>query len=214
MNTFRYMARNMARLVTGVTGVTGAAGTLLVLATFSMAPPQAQAQTRPFVTARAYPAGGVATAGISRGWSTPTEAGQMGESLQFEAGIWAGTNLTRRRDWGEHDDERGGGLGGGVELTWFPGRTDAGWFTGVRTSIWSMEIEWRDDPQTPLGPARVGETDILVVQPTVRGGYRFRLGGRLRLDAEAALGAEINAMTDGEDVGQGAIALAGLRLVY
>ena len=52
-----------------------------------------------------------------------------------------------------------------------------------------------------------GETDIWVLQPTVRAGYRLMS----TLDLSASLGAEINVSTDGEPVGEGAILLVGLR---
>lgn len=173
---------------------------VLIAALAAVAAPTADAQHGVFVTARAYPAGVVGAVGLA------------GSTGRFESGIWAGYNLTRRRDWGEHDDERGGGFGGGLESAWFPGSREGGWFMGARGAIWRMEIEWRDDPQTLPGPVRVGETHIVVVQPTLRAGYRLGFVERFRLDVEAALGAEINAHTDGEKVGQGVIFLVGMRL--
>lgn len=172
----------------------------------------ARAQVDPFASVRAYPAGMIAAAGVGGGWPG---AGLESRPGRIETGVWAGYNLTRRRDWGEHDDERGGGFGGGVEAAWFPGAVhgrNAGWFAGVRASFWRMRIDWRDDPATPLGAVRVGETDIIVVQPTFRAGYRFGFGRGLSLDVETAVGAEINVDVDGEDVGEGAILLIGLKV--
>lgn len=183
---------------------------LLTVALSVPATPAADAQTGPFAAIRAYPAGLVGAAGVAG--APPGVRG----SERLETGVWAGYNLTRRRDWGEHDDERGGGFGGGVEAAYFPESPGGGWFAGIRAAVWRLEIEWRDESATPTNPVRTGETRIVVLQPTARAGYRFGLGGRsesrARLDAEAALGAEFNARTDGEDVGQGVILLVGLRL--
>ena len=165
-------------------------------------------QTAPFVAVRAYPAGLIGAAGVSGVWPGTSGPGR------FESGAWAGYNLTRRGDWGEHDDERGGGFGGGIEAAYFPAGRSGGWFAGARAALWRMDIDWRDHPLTPLGPERVGQTSIIVLQPTARAGYRFLNGGRFLLDAEAALGAEFNVHTDGDDVGQGVIGLVGLRLAF
>ncbi|NNF03859.1 MAG: hypothetical protein HKN17_05270 [Rhodothermales bacterium] len=189
----------------------------LVLAVAAGTPGVAGAQSGPFAAVRAYPAGGIAAAGFQGGWPGVRSSPDPG---RIESGAWLGYNVTRRRDWGEHDDERGGGFGGGAEVAWFPGDVSGGWFAGTRASVWRLRIDWRDDPPTPLGPVRVGRTDVLVIQPTLRGGYRFRLAGTtdgshsrgVRLDVEAALGVEINTSVDGEDVGQGAILLIGMKV--
>jgi len=68
--------------------------------------------------------------------------------------------------------------------------------------LWFLDIDWKDDPNLS------GSTDVVVLQPTVEGGYAWWLGpGRLEL--LAAVGAEINVDEDGEDVGDGAIGLIG-----
>jgi hypothetical protein len=56
---------------------------------------------------------------------------------------------------------------------------------------------------------------VLVLQPTVVGGYRWRLGdSSWNIELSAALGAEINVVSAGEDVGEGAIGLLGIGLAY
>ena len=118
-----------------------------------------------------------------------------------------GWNETDRRDWGEHDDESGGGAGLGFGYTRWLDTSDAGWFWGGQLDLWALDIDWRDD-----SPAASGATDVIVVQPTLVGGYTVASQGDWRLDWTASLGAEINVDTDGEDVGEGAILLIGLRL--
>ena len=56
---------------------------------------------------------------------------------------------------------------------------------------------------------------MLVLQPTLEGGYSWLLDqGRWSLDLSLGLGAEINLDEDGEDVGDGAIVLLGVSLLY
>ena len=52
-----------------------------------------------------------------------------------------------------------------------------------------------------------------MLQPTVEAGYTLRLDERWRCNVFAALGAEVNVDTDGEDVGDGAIGLLGVSFV-
>ena len=56
---------------------------------------------------------------------------------------------------------------------------------------------------------------MLVLQPTIEGGYGFRTpGSPWRVDATLSVGAEINVETSGEDVGEGAIVLLGVTATY
>jgi len=115
--------------------------------------------------------------------------------------VFAGINITDRRDWGEQDDETGHGFGLGVSMDRTLSADSRLWF-GTRIDLWSMAIDWTNDTLNIEG-----ETDIWVLQPTVRAGYRLTS----TLDLSASLGAEINVSTDGEPVGEGAILLVGLR---
>ena len=118
-------------------------------------------------------------------------------------------NVTDREDNGEHDDEDGDGFGGGVGYRYYYGERFDCWFFGVRIDLWSLSIDWEDD-----SPSASGNTDVLVLQPTVEGGYGWWVGERWRLNVFAAAGAEINVDTDGEDVGEGAIGILGVSCVY
>ncbi|MEL6820834.1 MAG: hypothetical protein AAFP70_03660 [Calditrichota bacterium] len=147
---------------------------------------------------RAYPAGVVP--GAVLGYQV---------SSQAELTFTIGANFTNRRDWGEHENEEGSGFGGGLRYTHFFKAVSSGWFAGLVTDLWRLEIDWDDDNET-----RSGMSNITVLQPTGRGGYRFNLNETLTLDTSVALGAEINIATDGEDVGQGAILLLGVQLSF
>ena len=124
--------------------------------------------------------------------------------------VYLGYNVTDRGDFGEHDDEDGGGAGFGAAVRHSFGAAGGGWHIGARADLWFLDIDWRD-----AGGTRVGMTEVTVLQPTARAGYAWLLSGeRLRLDATLALGAEINMQTQGEDVGEGVILLGGLGLSY
>ncbi len=150
------------------------------------------------VEAQLYPAGGIP--GLHAQFPV-SDHGVITARLAY--------NITERGDFGEHDDERGGGLGGGVGYRHYFGDDLDGWMVGGRLDVWALRIDWRED-----APPRSGSSDVLVVQPTVEGGYGFRLGDGLRLDLGLALGVEINAHTSGESVGQGAILLGGATLTW
>jgi len=117
-----------------------------------------------------------------------------------------GFNLTDRGDWGEKDDESGYGFGAGIDINRYMSQELTGLWLGARVDFWSMLIDWRDDTLQVNADSR-----ILVFQPTARVGYSFDGLGK-RMDATLGLGVERNIATHGEDVGQGAILLAGLRL--
>jgi len=191
----------------------------LVAAGLLVTTPSAAAQVLPFsplLEAQVYPAGGILVGGARLG---PID-------------IHAGWNHTRRGNFGEHDNERGGGpgigasfwRGGATSAPNAPGAPDApgavsgllgitGLHAGLRLDVWYLDIDWWDSVTGGITPPpitfrRRGSTQVTVLQPTVR--IRFDLPGT-QLGITAAFGAEINVVTDGEDVGEGAIGLVGLR---
>ena len=141
-----------------------------------------------------------------------TVAGHVPLSAHEVLSLRAGYNATDRRDFGEHDDEDGGGPGLGAGYRRYFGERRTGWLLGGRVDLWFLEIDWEDDADP--GPADRGSSDVVVLQPTLEGGYAFRLGERARLDLTLALGAEVNVDTDGEDVGEGGILLGGVGLAW
>ena len=134
--------------------------------------------------------------------------GQVAISTDEVLTVRAAVNGTDRRDFGEFGGEQGEGLGGGVGYRRYSGDLYDGWMWGARVDLWDLEIDWRQDPGLS------GTTDILVLQPAVEAGYTWWLDELLtwRLTLSAAVGAEINIDTDGEDVGEGAIGLLGMTL--
>lgn len=139
---------------------------------------------------RLYPAGGIASVGAL--WP---------QGSQNEVGISVLYNRAERGDAGRHDEESGDGFGLGIEARRFTASHRKAWFYGARVELFQLDIDWRD---TGRGQ---GQSDITVLQPTLRGGYRFAGSG---LELAASLGAEINLETEGERVGEGAIGLLGI----
>jgi len=152
------------------------------------------------VEAQAYPAGFIIGA-----------RSDMALSERISVNLRLGYNFARRRDLGEHDDERGGGPGFSVGGRYYFKPGFEGFFAGARFELWIMDIDWEDI--VPNGDIRSGNTEITVVQPLVEGGYTFLLAdGSLAVTPKITLGYEINAKTKGEDVGQGSISLIGVTV--
>ena len=121
-----------------------------------------------------------------------------------------GYNNAQRQDFGKHDNEEGGGFGGGLAYRYYLKENHAGWFAEARTNIWNLEIDWRDNT-----PAASGTTDITVFQPTLGFGYDFLLKNeKIKLAIMAGFGYEINVKTVGQEVGEGGISLIGASFVY
>ena len=120
--------------------------------------------------------------------------------------LHAGYNASDRHDWGEHADESGGG--GGLGLGWLHqlGSTSGNWVLGARVDYWQLKIDWKDSGLS-------GRSDVDVLQPAAVGAYRWN-SGRWRFESSLSIGREINLSTDGEDVGQGWILLAGLGALF
>ena len=123
--------------------------------------------------------------------------------------LYGGYNVTDRHDWGEHDNEEGGGPGFSIAWRHYLHPAGKGFHFGTRADLWFLNIDWQDDQKRTAA----GETDIKVLQPVAEIGYTWNLKeGRYALGTTLALGAEINVDTKGEDVGQGAILLLGVSV--
>lgn len=127
-----------------------------------------------------------------------------------------GYNLFDHRDLGVHDEEIGGGPGFSLGYRRYLSGEYARWFLGVKSDVWFNSVDWKDDLED--GTTAVGETDIIVLQPTAELGYTFFVGGSrgagLRISPSVAFGWEWNAQTEGQPTGEGAILLVGARLQY
>ena len=122
-----------------------------------------------------------------------------------------GYNIARRQDFGRHSDERGGGWGAGFGYRRYGIRERLPFFAGIRIDWWELTIDWQQTGN-PINTA--GQTRISVLQPTLELGYDWRLSSEWSLIFAAALGAEINVRTQGENVGEGAILLGSISALY
>ena len=124
--------------------------------------------------------------------------------------IRLGVQEIRHEDFGVHDDERGDGAGFtlGYKRYFSPGLT--GPALSFRTDLWFNSLDWSDDVGT--ASERRGRTDVTVLQPTIEFSWHYPLGTQFFVTPSAAAGFEINVDTDGEDVGEGFIILAGVLL--
>lgn len=148
---------------------------------------------------QAYPAGVIAVAGHT-----------FHPNDMTEGRLFAGFNITNRRDWGVQDDESGHGYGGGVDINRALPAIGSRWMAGGRVDLWSMKINWRNDTLGITADSR-----ILVFQPTARLLYRLRStpdSGLRALDLSLSFGMEKNIATHGQPVGEGAILLLGARI--
>ena len=85
-----------------------------------------------------------------------------------------------------------------------------GLYLGARLDVWFNTIDWAQYLNAPGTDS--GSTKLVILQPTATIGYHLFLGDQLTLTPELALGVEINAITDEEPTGQGAILLGGISL--
>ncbi len=120
-----------------------------------------------------------------------------------------GANIFDHRDWGKHLRERGAGVGFTLGYKRYFSEGHEGLFLGLRNDIWWNQVDWGRDNGLPSE----GTTKITVVQPTVEGGYTF-VKNHFFWTPSLGFGFEINAITDGEPTGEGAILLAGLIVGY
>lgn len=123
-----------------------------------------------------------------------------------------GHNLIRHRDLGVQDDERGYGWGGSIGYGYYFSSGHRGWWLGLRSDIWRSQVRWISLKDQGAESVQ-GTTRILVLQPTVESGYLWVLGvkQRLILAGTISLGREINVITEGRSVGEGAILLLGIQ---
>ncbi|MBO3698440.1 hypothetical protein [Roseivirga sp. E12] len=145
-----------------------------------------------------YPAGTIVN--LRSAWKISTRSVLMGK---------LGYNMAKRKDFGKHDNEEGGGPGFTLAYKRYFKTGLSGWFIEGRASMWFLDIDWRDDQ-----PSISGNTDISVVQPTAGIGYDFLLNDKMKLGLIAAFGYELNVVTSGEPVGEGGISLIGFSFAY
>lgn len=137
-----------------------------------------------------------------------------------------GYNLTNRRDWGKHDNEKGGGPGFslGFERSNF---LKNNFSLNLRSDFWIMKIDWENYEYRTCEPGDIcpqvlnaqrfttsGTSSIIIFQPTLSTGYYIPLRKSMFIKPTLSFGYEINISTSTEPVGEGAIFLVGVQFGY
>lgn len=155
-----------------------------------------QAQTDIGIELQAYPTGFIPGVSVDHSIS---DKGMIHARL--------GANLFDHRDLGVHDSETGSGWGGSLGYHHYFSEGQKGLFAGVRADVWSNHVEWSDN-----SPVLMGETDIIVLQPTLQLGYTMRSESGWYIKPALGFGIEWNVQTEGEPTGEGAILLLGVQV--
>jgi hypothetical protein len=172
-------------------------GLIGLAAAVSMALPAHAGQYQPGAEFRGYPSGEIISGFLGT---------DLGNHYYGSASL--SYNFAQRGSNGKHDDENGGGIGGGVTVDKYFRPGQLGWFLGGRAELFGLSIDYRN-------PGVSGTSDILVFQPTVRGGYAWAFDhGHYGLQLGLSFGGEINVHTRGEAVGDGAIVLGGVAFTF
>jgi hypothetical protein len=126
------------------------------------------------------------------------------QSFDFRIGY----NFVDHRDQGKHANEEGGGFGFTLGYRYYFKPQNTHFFLGIRSDLWFNKIDWQDDPNLS------GTTEVVVLQPTIIGGYLFLIKEKWTITPTLAFGYEINIVENGDPVGQGPIFLWGLNVNY
>ena len=156
------------------------------------------------LSVQAYPAGIIPTVNLETYLNEKS-------SLLFRLG----GNFTDRQDFSDENlTEEGEGFGGSIGFRkHFPLKTGK-IVAGLITDLWSLEIDWTDDIG-PNGSILSGNTDILVLQPYLEGGYFLPIkNSSSQIGLTLGFGREINIVTDGDEVAQGFIASIALQFMF
>ena len=173
---------------------------LLIGITLLLSVQIAQAQTDLSFEFQAYPTGLIPGVRVSKLFKE-----------QNAAHLRLGYNWIRHRDLGVHEDERGDGFGFTLGYRRYFSPNYERWFLGGRSDLWFNELAWKDNIGTADEVS--GLSNIVVVQPTLEGGYLFLLDeGRTFISPSVGFGFEVNVKTEGAEMGQGAILLLGCTL--
>ncbi len=172
---------------------------LLILALLlSISSLYSQSKTNISIEALAYPTG------IITGVSLDKSIG-MKDFIHIKLAI----NNFDHRDLGVHDEETGSGYGFTMGYRRFFNESHTNWRWGIKSDLWFNKVDWisRDVHANDI----VGETDIVVLQPTAELSYVFGSDNFI-IAPILSFGIEWNIKTEGEPTGEGFILLVGVQL--
>ena len=129
----------------------------------------------------------------------------------------------------KHDSEIGYGYGFSLGYRHYFWKGLKNLYFGVRSDLWFNKVYWSkknpdfyycDSSQPCLqyvpNPTIKGESNIVVLQPTIEAGWLFEMGKNknIFIAPDIAFGYEWNAIVKGEQTGYGFIFLAGISAGY
>jgi hypothetical protein len=120
-------------------------------------------------------------------------------SIQFRVGY----NKINSKLGNLHDSEQGGGPGMGLGYRYYFLLRPHGLFLGVRSDIWRLSIDWKTGVNS-------GTSKTWTLQPAFEMGYMFLVNDQVFITPSVSAGYISHLQTEGEKVGEGFIALAGL----
>ena len=129
------------------------------------------------------------------------------QSNQMVYHLRVGYQLIDHRDLGVQDDETGSGYGLSIGASRYMKSSGSSLRAGLRVDYWRNNIDWVTTPNE-------GTSEIQVIQPTLMAEVPFNLSQSIRLLPSLSFGYEINACTEGEPVGEGAIVLVGVSMLW
>ena len=138
--------------------------------------------------------------------------GEIGWNKRHSIDFRAGYNGLDHLSFGPNDEEIGGGPGFSVGYNYYFGKNFQKWLISYRTDLWWNEVHWANE----IGEINEtkGQTNVVVLQPTLIGAYVFLFKEHFIFTPTLAVGMEINIITEGKPVGEGAIILWGAKLAY
>jgi hypothetical protein len=150
---------------------------------------------------QAYPAGIMPTFDLS-----------VNHSTKWTSIYRLGLNIVDRQDFSSYNTtEVGSGFGGSYGIRYFF-KEEKGIYAGLWTDLWYLDLEWTDSDK---GTPEAGNTQIFVVQPWLELGYLWTFSeNRQHFGIGAGFGREINIITTGDEVEQGAIGSLKLNWGY
>ncbi len=148
-----------------------------------------------------YPTGYLSTINYDHGLSEKS-------ALAFRVGY----NNFDHRDLGVHASEIGDGIGGSLGYRFYFKSERKGWNVMLRSDIWFNNVDWADIGVNDI--RIVGQTSIIVLQPTASMGYAFLISDHFMIQPSLSFGYEWNVKTTGSPTGQGAILLLGVQGGY
>lgn len=122
-----------------------------------------------------------------------------------------GHNNADYKSWAKHDEEKGGGWGGGVGYRYYFKPFPYRFFIGIRNDVWRLKIDWKN-----TNPQASGVSKTWAMLPAIELGHFFWINNQGFITPSVSAGYLVTLKTDGAETGNGFTTLlgisAGLRL--